>query len=192
MAPPERADVDMRRRILALVHDYPGLHLRELQRRAETSATLVEYHLNVLERLSLVTSTEEGGYRRFFPARGARTPLGKTEKSWLGLLRQQVPFGITLHLLEHGSAIHKDLVAVVTVTKSTLTYHLKNMEALRLVERDPPVTGRLFRLSNPEIVLALLRAYAPTPDLVASYGDMWAQIFGALEAPADDDAPPRA
>lgn len=187
MAPPERADVDMRRRILALVHDYPGLHLRELQRRAETSAMLVEYHLNVLERLSLVTSTEEGGYRRFFPARGARTPLGKTEKTWLGLLRQQIPFGIVLHLLEHGSAVHKDIASVVPVTKSTLTYHLKNMEAAALVARDPPDSGRLFRLSDPDRVLALLRAYAPTPDLIASYGDMWAQIFGALEGPTDED-----
>lgn len=169
----------MRRRILNLVNQYPGLHLRELQRRAHTSAMLVEYHLNVLERLGLVTSQEEGGYRRFFPARDARVPLGKTEKVWLGLLRQPIPLGVALYLLENQEAAHKELADVVPVTKSTLTYHLKNMEGAGVILRDPP-GGRAFRLADPDRVLALLRAYQPTPDMVAAYGEMWHQIFGAL------------
>ena len=185
---PERTDVEMRRRILDLVHRYPGLHLRELQRRAQTSVMLVEYHLNVLERLDLVTSSDEGGYRRFFPARGARVPLGKQEKTWLGMLRQPVPLGIALYLLEHEHAQHKDLTDVVPVTKSTLTYHLKNMEAAGLLVRHPPGTGRELRLADPARVLALLRAYEPTPDLVAAYGEMWDEIFGFRRDA--DDAPP--
>lgn len=168
----------MRRRILNLVNEFPGLHLRELQRRAQTSAMLVEYHLNVLERLGLVISQEEGGYRRFFPTRDAKLPLGKTEKLWLGLLRQPVPLGIALYLLEMSRATHKMLADIVPVTKSTLTYHLKNMEAAGLIVREPP-GGREFRLHEPERVLALLRAYSPTPDMIVAYGSMWDQIFGA-------------
>jgi predicted transcriptional regulator len=180
----------MRRRILSLVNQYPGLHLRELQRRAQTSAMLVEYHLNVLERLALVTSQEEGGYRRFFPARDAKVPLGKVEKVWLGLLRQPVPLGIALYLVENPLAPHKDLADIVPVTKSTLTYHLKNMEAAGLITREPPGVGRAFRLADVEKVLSLLRAYKPTPDLVAAYGDMWDQIFGALGSkPLEPDEP---
>lgn len=175
---PQGTDVEMRRRILEFVNQYPGLHLRELQRRAQTSAMLVEYHLNVLERLGLVTSLEEGGYRRFFPARDAKVPLGKTEKMWLGMLRQPVPLGIALFLLENPGATHKMLADIVPVTKSTLTYHLKNMEAGGLILRDPP-GGREFRLQDAQRVLALLRAYSPTPDMVSAYGQMWDQIFGA-------------
>lgn len=188
--PPEGTDVEMRRRILSLVNQYPGLHLRELQRRALTSAMLVEYHLNVLERWGLVTSHEEGGYRRFFPARDAKLPLGKTEKVWLGLLRQPVPLGIALYLIETPLAPHKELADVVPVTKSTLTYHLKNMEAAGLIAREPPGGGRAFRLVDAEKVLALLRAYRPTPDMVAAYGEMWDQIFGAIGGdPAPGDEP---
>ena len=178
--PPLGTDVEMRRRILSLVNQYPGLHLRELQRRAQTSAMLVEYHLNVLERWGLVTSQEEGGYRRFFPARDAKIPLGKTEKVWLGLLRQPVPLGIALYLVENPLAPHKELADVVPVTKSTLTYHLKNMEAAGLITREPPGSGRAFRLADGEKVLLLLRAYRPTPDMLAAYAEMWDQIFGAL------------
>lgn len=186
---PEGTDVEMRRRILSLVNKYPGLHLRELQRRASTSAMLVEYHLNVLERVGLVTSQDEGGYRRFFPAKDAKLPLGKTEKVWLGQLRQPVPLGIALHLVETPLAAHKDLADVVPVTKSTLTYHLKGMEASGLVVREPPGTGRAFRLADAAKVLALLRAYRPTPDMVAAYGEMWDQIFGAVGRAGGDESP---
>ena len=185
MSEAEATDVDMRGRILRLVNQYPGLHLRELQRRAHTSAALVEYHLNALERLGLITSQEEGGYRRFFPTRHVAAPLGRMEKQWLGLLRQAVPLGIALYLLEHPSAAHKTLADVVPVTKSTLTYHLKNMEAVGLVVREPPM-GRAFRLAERERVLALLRAFRPTPDLVSAYGSMWDQIFGSIGRSAQE------
>jgi predicted transcriptional regulator len=173
----EPLDVDMRRRVLGIVNAYPGLHLRGIQRRAATSAMLVEYHLNVLERLSLVVSHQEGGYRRFFPVDQGRMPLNRWEKRWLSLLRQRVPLGVVLYLVENAPAAHKDIAAVVPVTKGTLTYHLKNMESAGLVERDPPREGRAFRLADRERVLDILRAYHPTPDLTSAYGDMWAQIF---------------
>lgn len=184
---PEGSDVEMRRRILNLVNQYAGLHLRELQRRAGTSAMLVEYHLNVLERLGLVTSTEEGGYRRFFPAKDPKIPLGRVEKAWLGILRQPVPLGIALHLIENPGAQHKELAEVVPVTKSTLTYHLKNMETAGLLRREPPGVGREFHLVDRDKVLGILRAYGPTPDMVAAYGEMWDEIFGAALGRRDGD-----
>ena len=178
-------DVETRRRILQLVNQYPGLHLREVQRRVKSSVHLVEYHLNVLERLSLVESHEEGGYRRFFPAQGGRAGLTPQERSWLSLLRQNVPLGVTLYLLDRTRATHGELADVVPVTKSTLTYHLKNMERAGLVAREP---SKALRLARPDEVLAILRAHRPTPDLVAAWGEMWADIVGSLQA--DDDERP--
>ena len=46
-------EADLRRRILLIVEQYPGLHLREIQRRAGTSAMLAEYHLNILEKMGV-------------------------------------------------------------------------------------------------------------------------------------------
>lgn len=180
---PDRAgqeDVETRRRILATVSRYPGLHLREIQRNVSTSARLAEYHLNRLEDLDLVTSIQEGGYRRFFPTQQERGALSRAEKSWLGLLRQEVPLGVTLHLLEHGTARHGELLEVVDVSKSTLSHHLKKMQESGLVERRPPGTGRRLALADRDRVLALLRAHRPVPDLVSAYGRMWEAIFGVL------------
>lgn len=175
---PRGTDVEMRRRILQAINRYPGLHLREIQRRVESSVHLVEYHLNMLERLRLATSHEEGGYRRFFPATGPRSALDERERAWLSLLRQNVPLGVTLYLLDAGTALHKELADVVPITKSTLTYHLKNMERAGLITRE---AGKVIRLTEPERVLAILRSYRPTPDLIASWGDMWVSIVRALD-----------
>lgn len=180
---PQGTDVEMRRRILQLVNRYPGLHLREIQRRAESSVHLVEYHLNVLERLGLVTSREEACYRRFFPAQGEHAALGDQERAWLALLRQSVPLGVTLYLLDKESAFHGDLADVVPITKSTLTYHLKNMERGGLITRDH---NKRIRLADPARVLAILRAYRPTPDLLASWAEMWTSIMGSTQADKDD------
>ena len=75
-------DAHMRRRILLAVEEYPGLHLRAIQRRLSTSAMLAEYHLNVLEKLGLITSNLERGYRCFFPVRAGPLTLDPTDKKW--------------------------------------------------------------------------------------------------------------
>lgn len=177
-------DVEMRRRVLQHVNRYPGLHLREIQRRVGSSVHLVEYHLNVLERLGLVASQEEGGYRRFFPAQGERATPDAKDRAWLGLLRQSVPLGVALYLLDKPGATHGEISDVVPVTKSTLTYHLKNMLRAGLVTRD---AARALRLADAARVLVLLRTHRPTPDLIAAWGEMWNDIVGTLQTEGDPD-----
>jgi len=175
----------MRRTILGLVNQYPGLHMREIQRRAHTSSALAEYHLAALEKLRLVTSCEDPPYRRYFPPDDPKRPLTAKDKEWLGLLRQSVPLGIALHLLEHELAQHKDLLFVTHVAKGTMSYHLRAMEKTGLIKRVPPDTGRAIRLAERDHVLALLRAYPPTPDLASEYLALWEILFGAMR-PKDD------
>lgn len=180
MRGPGRLDVEARRRILDIVQRYPGLHLRDIQRHLAKSAALAEYHLNVLEKWGVIASVEVGGYRRFFPAAARTRSFSPEEKSILGLLRQAIPLGIVLVLLERKRGTHGEIAEALEVGKSTLTYHLKRLADSRLVTRDPPDTGREFVLSDRERVVDILRSYSPTPDLIEAYSDMWADIFGAF------------
>lgn len=175
MTDPAPIDLSVRQRVFGTVSRYPGLHLREIMRRVGTSSALAEYHLNVLEKHGLVTSTDDRGYRRFYPARSPRTPLSRDDKRFLGLARHPVALGIVLYLLERGRASHKDLTDVVTVTKSTVTYHLKTLQDASVVVRN--LEDRTFSLADAHRARQLLAAYGPTPDLVEEYGRMWEEIF---------------
>jgi len=162
--PDEPPDVDMRRRVLELVRKFPGLHLREIQRQLDTSAMLAEYHLNILEKLSLITSVEEKNYRRFFPNSELPRPLSQEDKRALGLLRQEIPLGILLLLLERKELAHGQIADALHLRKSTLTYHLKLLQSVGIVARG--TDGRALRLSEPERILSLLRSYQLTQDLI--------------------------
>ena len=176
--PDEPTDVDTRRRILELVRQYPGLHLREIQRQVTTSAMLAEYHLNLLEEWGLVVSVAEKNYRRFFPTSELPGALSAEEKSALGLLRQTVPLGIILLLLERGDLNHGQIASLLNLSKSTLTYHLKRLEAAGIVGRAE--SGRAFRLQEEDRILFLLRNYRLTPDLIDAYAGLWADVLGLL------------
>lgn len=171
-------DVAARRRVLELVRQYPGLHLREIQRQLDTSAMLAEYHLNLLEKWGLVTSLEEKNYRRFFPNSELPRPLPPEDKRALCLLRQTVPLGIILLLLERGALTHGQIADALDLRKSTLTYHLNLLEGAGVVKRT--AQARLFELVEREHILSLLRSYRLTPDLIDEYAGLWADVVSLL------------
>jgi len=177
--PAKDEGVEMRTRIFDLVHRYPGLHLRDIQRRASTSAALAEYHLNLLEKWGLVKSTKEHGRRRFFPARSPRIALSKDDQRVISLMRQRIPLGIVLLLLEGEQATHGELSTALNVHKSTMTYNLRKLIDAGVV-LPALADGRALSLCDREHVLTLLRAYEPSPDLIGAYAQLWENLFDAL------------
>ncbi|MEK6986226.1 MAG: hypothetical protein AABX89_07580 [Candidatus Thermoplasmatota archaeon] len=176
------SSVEVRRRILLLVERYPGLHLREIQRRIETSAMLAEYHLNILEKMELISSQEQGGYRNFYPARNLPMQLDATDRRWLALLRRPVVLGMVLHLIEYPTARPTELARIVQLPSSTAMYQLKTMKAAGLVVQGDDFSTTRIRLGDADRVLELLRTYHPMPDALSEFGSMWARAIQAFQA----------
>ncbi len=181
-------EADLRRRILLIVEEYPGLHLREIQRRANTSAMLAEYHLNILEKMQLVTSSMRGRYRDFFPVRSGALQLDETDRRWLGLLRRPAILRIALLLLEGGALRPIELARRLGLVPSTAAYQFKVMEDAGLAVVERRGNRSIIRLGDPARVLEILRAYHPSPDAVSSYAETWANVF-ARPAPPPASAP---
>ncbi len=175
---------DLRSRILHLVEAYPGLHLRDIQRRAGCSPMLAEYHLNVLEKLGLVTSTTHGRYRDFFPVRHAKLRLDRRGRRWLGLLRRPPVLAIALLLLEEGSLRPMQVAEKLGLPSSTATYQIRVACDAGLAVQET-VDGRArLQLVDAARVLQLLQAYHPTPDLIMEYAGLWGRVFSKT-APAE-------
>lgn len=169
MAPGE---LDIRRRIVRLVREFPGLHVREVARRLGTSVALVEYHLAALLAEGVLQEQREERYQRLF-APGPGTP-DAAQRKVLGLLRSRIPLQVTLHLLEHGPQKHGQVAEALGLGKSKLSFHLRKLEAAGLVRKAP---DGLFAVADPKATERLLLEHEPTPELKEEFADLWLSLY---------------
>lgn len=74
-----------RHQLMALVREHPGLHLREIARRLDTTATNAAYHLRVMERHGMVRSERLRGKRVYMEAAGREANARHLARSVLNL-----------------------------------------------------------------------------------------------------------
>lgn len=173
-------DLESRRRVFELLTEYPGLHLRELERRLGMDVRGLQHHLEFLERRGAVTSLREGGYLRYYPRRWDETrfreQFGPLEKRLLALLRQRRPLQIVLLLLERGEISGPELREAMGLGGPALTYHMRKLTRSRLVGVRTGGRVKHYRLRDAEAALQLLVRYRPLPDLVEDFLDLWERI----------------
>src|SRR2546422_151005 len=173
--------VKTRKDLYDFVRKNPGFHLRELSRALNLSITLADYHLRFLEKHELITSAMDGEYKRFFPRSTpgqaeARSALTETEKQILAFLRQPVPLKVIDFLMEREAATHKEILEQVPVSPSTLSHHLKKMQAAGIIAHAEP-TERGYRVVDPRSVARLMPTYElATPDQVDTFIRVWGEF----------------
>jgi len=82
--------------IFHFIEKNPGTHLREMQRRMSVSSMgNLEYHTHNLCKMRVVVEKNEGGYKRYYPVKGA-----VKNKKMLACMRQKMPRRIAAHIIE--------------------------------------------------------------------------------------------
>lgn len=150
-----------RERILALVAEQPGLHLRELPRRLGLSLRAVRYHLETMAKEDSVISHRSGRFERWFAA-GTFSPEDRALISALRVSRQRT---ILACLLREGSMRFAALQKATTSPSATLVRDLQRLSAAGLVEVG---SDRGYRLREPRATETRLALYRQRfPDLLA-------------------------
>lgn len=172
-----------RTNILDVVERAPGTHLRGIERATALPLGQVLYHLDRLERMGLVVSARDAGFRRYFATRG----IGRIEKRTLSALRSEAPRRIVLTLLARGPLPHKELQAALGVAGSTLSFHLQRLLAIEVLRRDRVGATNVYALTDPVLArrdLVYYRESFQDPEV-----DRFVQeVLASLPAP---EAPPR-
>lgn len=150
---------EARREILSCVHQHPGVHLRGVERRTALPLGQVLYHLDRLERMGLIASHRDSGFRRYFGV----PHVSRAEKPILSALRHDVPRRLMLALLDRPGLQHKELQAIVGVAGSTLSFHLQRLVAAGVLRREREGTT-VYRLAEPDLALQELREYRASFD----------------------------
>ena len=137
-----------RREIYDIVSRYPGLHLREIERRLKLPFSTIRYHLDFLEKRELIKGKVDGRYTRFY----ATEKIGRHEKKILNLFRQDTPRDIILFLLTHIYSSQIEMSRGLEKHPTTIEFHLKKLLENEIVEIVEPCNGKICRDITPHVV----------------------------------------
>lgn len=138
--------------ILQTVNQTPGIHLRGIERATSLPLGQVVYHLDRLQRMGLVNSQKDGGFRRFY----ATNDVGRGEKRWIAALRHETPRRIVLELLDRPALTHKELREVAGVAGSTLTFHLQRLVDADVLEKTRLLHAAVYVIADRQALLDVL------------------------------------
>jgi predicted transcriptional regulator len=170
-----------RQDILSCVGEVPGIHLRSIERRTDLPLGQVLYHLDRLERMGLVSSLRDRGFRRYYVTQ----TIGRGEKRMLAALRHATPRRILLALLRGPRRTHKELLDDVGVAGSTLSFHLQRLVEAGILRRLVDGGATRYEVAEPALAVETLVEHA------ASFNDGEVHRFAAEQrrAPAPTTPP---
>lgn len=148
-------ELETRRRLFEIVTESPGVHFRELQRLAKMPTGTLEYSLSCLVKSGIVEEQAEGGYLRYYPS----LKFSAADKAMLSSMRQEIPRGVVLWLVQHPRSTHKDILSAFTFTAPTLTYHLKRLVASGVLATEKEGGRAVYFVQDHERVVNLLITY---------------------------------
>ena len=130
----------LRRRLLDMIAEQPGIHASQLCRSAGEPWGTVQYHLSLLHKGEMVTSVEAGRERRFFPSE-----IDPRKARLLALLHQGRRSEIASFIRDHPGSRQVDICDALDVSRKTFRSSVEPMVEEGLVnERRSLQDNRYF------------------------------------------------
>lgn len=104
----------MRKQLVELIRDKPGIHASEIAREVEQPWGTVQYHLRLLRQADLVNTVDAGRERRFFPS-----GMDDTKARLLSMLHQGRRPDITRYIRENPGSRQVDICDALDVSRKT-------------------------------------------------------------------------
>ncbi len=164
-------ELETRRKIYDTILKNPGLHLSKIADLLQMRISHVEYHVHYLEKHDIVTTDKTTGYLRFY----IKGTVGIQDKRYLSILRQKTLLRIVIFLLKKEPVKRKDILENVTVSNSTLSYHLKKLLKNNIIEVQGQGENKGYQLKNKEEIIKWLIQYKPF-DLYEGFENVWTDL----------------
>ena len=163
--------LETRKKVYDSILQFPGIHLRELQRRLEMPIGLLNFHLEYLLRHDLIVEKPERYYKRYYAA----GKFGTADKQVLSALRQQNPRRVVMFLLLHPNSTHKSILGEFDLKPSTLSFYLKDLIEKGIIERKRSGRESIYSIVNEEAIIRVIITYKPSflDKLVDRFLETW-------------------
>lgn len=123
---------DVRRRVLRVVSDRPGLTAADVAREVGVHYSIVRHHLRVLESFDEVASRRIDGLDRYFVNHGSLSPIEKKVAACLEVPSRRRVLEV---VARHGPCSVSFVAERVDLATSTTSHHLSRMAEDDLLDR---------------------------------------------------------
>lgn len=163
--------LDSRRLIYEYIRETPGAHLRKVHRGVALPFGQVLYHLAYLEKNGLIVVKKDGKFNRYF----VKNIFRKEEKDMLAVLRHDVPRRIAILLMFRPRLTHKDVLAYVDVSPSTLSFHLQKMVDAGILAKETHGRESFYWVADEKTCAKVLILHRESFDseVVDRFADVW-------------------
>ena len=164
----EILNLETRRKIFNYIKDNPGLHLREIARNLNLTFFNLNYHVNYLEKLDMISIKKDNFYTRVYP----KEKFGVKEKEIMNFIRRKTPRNILMCVVAYPAITQNEIAKNLEKHPTTIKYHLEKLIELdviekaeikdglaitkipsgRHVERTPVKNETIYRLKNPPLI----------------------------------------
>jgi predicted transcriptional regulator len=118
--------------IFSFIRDNPGFHFRALSDSLDMPIGVLQYHLGLLVDGGLLSTCQDGRYKRYFESK----KFTEAEMKVISALRHETWRRILVVLLEKPSTTHKDLALELDVSSQALSWHMRRLEKVGIVDRE--------------------------------------------------------
>ncbi len=146
-------ELEARKRIYDTICKFPGIHMRELQRKTAMATGSLDYHLHFLYKHGMLRVEKEGRFTRYYNAFQAYSDI---EKRIIAVLRQEPLRHIILYLLERKSATATEISIACGIQPSNLSGHLKSLEISGMVAYKKNGRFRNYEIRDKDIMVKYL------------------------------------
>lgn len=140
-------ELDVRKRIYECVKKSPGIHFREIQRRAGIATGSADYHLHFLCRHGLLRAEREGIFLRYYVT---DTTYDRQEKELLNILHHEPFRHVLIYLIENKKANALRIAEDLGFAPSNLSWYLKYLLEKGAIKHTKKGRFRFYSIRNPE------------------------------------------
>ncbi|AKB79336.1 hypothetical protein MSHOH_2853 [Methanosarcina horonobensis HB-1 = JCM 15518] len=122
-----------RKNIYVFIKENPGTCVSEIANNMGLNRGTLRYHLAVLEAENLVESHNDHGRVRYFQN---SSTFDEKEKLVISALQNEIARKIICNILDEECNTNRDLALSTGISKSTVTWHMKQLKELDLITEN--------------------------------------------------------
>ena len=170
----ELLNLSRRKKIFNHISKYPGTYIREMEKALSLSLGDLQYHLQQLEKATLISSHDDGRRKRYF----VKNEVNYFDREVLSFIQMRTPRRIIIFLLLHPQSSFKEILAGFHFTKGALSFHLKKLINANIITNIKREKETIYRITDEERITQILITYRSgiLDEAVSGFIDIWTKF----------------